>query len=176
MKILIHYHSDLKKDEADALQNVSKLLKREGHNVTEYKAKAERTKSAKESEILITDITNSSLDSGIEISRSLAENKVLVLFHKDKTTLKSEFNKIAKEKNVIVKSYKLNAIDKDLQTALKEASKKIDSKFILIISPEIERYLSWSSKHKRIHKAQLVRNALENMLGKDKDYQNYLKD
>lgn len=176
MKILIHFHSDLKKEESEALQTVSKLLKKEGHNVTEFKSKGDRSKSAKESEILITDITNSALDSGIEISRSLSENKVLILLQKEKTGLKSEFSKISKEKNVIVKNYKAGTIDKDLQIVIKEASKKVDSKFILIISPEIERYLSWSAKNKRIHKAQLVRNALENMLSKDKDYQNYLKD
>jgi len=50
---------------------------------------------------------------------------------------------------------------------------KIDSKFILIISPEIERYLQWASKTKRMHKAQIVRLALEASIKKDKEYMNF---
>jgi hypothetical protein len=58
---------------------------------------------------------------------------------------------------------------------MKEASSRLDSKFILIISPEMDRYLNWASKVKRTHKAQVVRAALEVMIKKDKEYKDYIQ-
>ncbi|KXK09749.1 MAG: hypothetical protein UZ20_WS6002000317 [candidate division WS6 bacterium OLB21] len=51
----------------------------------------------------------------------------------------------------------------------------LDTKFILIISPEIERYLEWVSDNRRMHKAQVVRRAVEDTMEKDKEYKDYLK-
>src|SRR5690348_2172248 len=60
--------------------------------------------------------------------------------------------------------------------ALKEIESQLDSKFILVISPEINRYLEWASTEKRMHKAQIVRGAVEELSYKDKRYQQFLKE
>lgn len=77
-------------------------------------------------------------------------------------------------KQLIQYTYNAKNIIETINEATKEAISKLDSKFILIISPEMDRYLNWASKVKRTHKAQLVRSALEALIKKDKEYKDYI--
>lgn len=56
----------------------------------------------------------------------------------------------------------------------KRAAKNI--KFILIISAEIDKYIAWASEERKLHKAQVVRMAIEDTMAKDLDYQRWLKE
>jgi len=49
-------------------------------------------------------------------------------------------------------------------------------KFILIITPEIDRYLEWSSIERRMHKSQVVRAAIEKVIKRDGEYQDCIRD
>lgn len=163
-------------------------LKRLGHNVYEtfdsskksssidLAKKFDRTdKFIKDADILIAEISNADSKVGYEIARALDEKKVVI-------TLESEDSKNVhpnihgnKSRTLINKKYKSGDLIETIEKSLKEAAGKLDSKFILIISPEIDRYLEWSAQTKRMHKAQIVRNAVEQQMKKDKEYKTYLQ-
>ncbi len=155
--------------------DVKRLLKSNDHkSFTKYQKKLE--KLIRESDIVMCEISNPDAKLGFDISKSLAEKKVIVAFEKD-SVKQSSINSLggAISKSVLYKTYSDKNILEIMEEALEEAKKRLDTKFILIISPEIDRYLDWASQTKRMHKAQIVRNSIENTMKKDKEYKNFIK-
>lgn len=164
-----------------------KVLKKQGHNVIEIKPLSSKKPSdlikhfaqidkfIKDTDILITDVTSADSKVGYEIARALDEKKVVIAFEDEKS--KDQFVVIHgnQSKQIVAAKYNAKNIEEVTSEAIKEASGKLDSKFILIISPEMDRYLNWASKVKRTHKAQVVRSALEAMMKKDKEYKGYIQ-
>ena len=63
-----------------------------------------------------------------------------------------------------------------LQLALKDAKSLADTKFILIIPAEIDRYLEWNVREKGVSKAEITRDSIEKVMHTDEAYSKYLKD
>lgn len=132
--------------------------------------------SIKKCDLLIAQSTNLSSGVGFMIATALSLKKpVLVLSkeiisHKSSKTLKG-----AKNRYLVYKSYNNENITRKLDEFLKEVRGIIDTKFILILPPEIERFLQWKSDTDNLHKAQIVRESVEDSIKKDREYQNYLK-
>lgn len=61
-------------------------------------------------------------------------------------------------------------LDKIIQDFLKMAKGMIDTKFIMIISPEIDRYFEWAKGNRRMHKAQIVRDAVFKQMELDPEW------
>lgn len=185
MKILVSTpDNSSSKDLASFFEGVS-YLKRLGHNVTidtDLKGKDEKEffkkmeKAIKDTDIVLTEATNSDTKTGFEIARSLDEKKIVIVLEEEgKTKQSSAWIHTNNSKNLIFQKYsKKNNIQEIIDRALNAAKGQLDTKFILIISSEIDRYLDWAASTKRMHKAQIVRNAVEVMMKKDKEYKNYL--
>ncbi|MEI7578971.1 MAG: hypothetical protein WCJ58_02900 [bacterium] len=132
----------------------------------------------KQSDIIITEVSKAS--SGVSFLMASALNlkkPVLALYDKahyknPPSTIRgsSKRNKLLTY-NEYTKENLLTILDK----YLKQIKNILDTKFILIISPEIDRYLEWVGENRRMHKAQVVRNAVEEMIRKDKEYKDFLK-
>lgn len=166
-------------------------LKRLGHNVNDVsdstgkksmskdalaKLMSKLDKSIKETDILIAEVSYADSKVGYEIARALDEKKVVIMLEDEKSnSTLSPFIQANGSRTLIHKKYNSKNIIDVVDKSLKEAASKLDSKFILIISPEIDRYLEWGSQTKRMHKAQIVREALELMMKKDKEYKTYLQ-
>ncbi len=139
-----------------------------------YKRNIQSTKSC---DILIVEVTEPSTSSGYVISYALSERKpVLALINSEKSksfpvSLKGSDNKL-----FTLKEYTEHNLKKIIHEYLFEVKSILDTKFILIISPQINRYMQWVSDNRRMHKAQVVRQALEDMLAKDKEYKEFLKE
>lgn len=188
MKVYISLPTEQKESELKSFLEGVSHLKRLGHNVMEttkpsLKSKenaskfyAASEKAIKDSDIVITEACCADSKVGYEISRAFNEKKIVIAM--EDSSRKQDMNPIIhgnQSKSLIIKKYTKANVAEAMESALKEAAKRLDSKFILIISPEIDRYLDWASQTKRMHKAQVVRNALEGVMKKDKDYQSFLK-
>lgn len=152
-------------------------LRKQGHNIVldkdmygpNYFKKAERT--LKDTDIVIVEVTNADVKVGYEIARALNEKKIVIgMYDENKKSALAEY----KSKSLLQFSYNKNNVSEVIDTAITKAKGKLDTKFILIISSEIDRYLEWASQEKRMHKAQIVRDAVESVINKDKDYKKYL--
>lgn len=184
MKILVAVPANQSSKDFEIFNEGIKLLKKIGHNINDTAISASKAKDLeksfsrndkliKETDILVAEISNADSKIGYEIARALDEKKVVVAFENEKA--KETFPVIHgnNTKQLILKKYTKANIESVVEEALKEAEGRLDSKFILIISPEMDRYLNWASKTKRTHKAQIVRAAVEQMIKKDKDYREY---
>lgn len=131
----------------------------------------ELDKFLKNADLYIADISLPSVGIGYEISQAIALKKpALVLNHES-----TEFQPLAtiegnKSKLLSYETYNKDNIEKKIGSFVKESKKKIDTKFILILSAELDRYITWVASNRRMHKAQVVRNALNKELKKDKEY------
>ncbi len=131
-----------------------------------------KEKHLKEADLVIADITNGTAGVGYYISNALFLKKPTLVIQEESDSMNEIQDSITSGKNkyLTYKTYTKDTLEKILLNFLTEAKKKMDTKFILIIPPKIDRYLEWASKHKRMHKAQIVREALEKMIKRDKDW------
>ena len=135
------------------------------------------TKRIKSSDVVIAEASyHLSPGLGFELGFALHEKKpVLVLINSESDAVLSEVIEGNPSKLLENESYTDKTdLNKKLLSFLKSSKQKLDTKFILIISPEIDKYLEWTSDNRRMHKAQVVRNAIEDMMKKDKDYEDFL--
>ncbi|GAB4283941.1 MAG: hypothetical protein Kow0081_0820 [Candidatus Dojkabacteria bacterium] len=189
MKIFAVHKNKEDEKNSKAFQRILDVYKKQGHNLKSdrdmikpiakdiealRKARSKIVKAIRESDIVVADITNADAKVGFDIAQALSEKKVVIAFQDE-----SEKNFISaihgnKEKNMILATFNENNLEEVAKDAVEEAKRRMDSKFILIISPEIDRYLDWASQTKRMHKAQIVRNSIENTMKRDKDYKNFI--
>jgi len=135
-------------------------------------------KRIREADVVIADTTISSSSVGYEIAMAQSERKPILVLH-DSNNIEYLADVVGGNTSKSLKILKFTDNDipqKELEAFLKDARDLVDTKFILIISPEIDRYLTWSSETKRLHKAQIVRNAVEDVIDKDKEYKEYSKE
>lgn len=190
MKIFVTYANEEKQGASSTFIEAVEYLRKQGHNVKQdtdhrkglkndaksYAAlQLKIEKSIKDADIVIAEISTADSKVGFDIATALNEKKVVIAMEKegkeDKFVTVFHGNKV---RNLLVKKYNAKNVIDVVTDAVEEAKSKLDTKFILIISPEIDRYLDWASQTKRMHKAQIVRNAVESILKKDKDYKAYL--
>lgn len=180
MKILISSEAKNK-----AFNQITESFSRQGYNlledrkpISEENSKKDLAKlesNIKNSEVIIIDVSTQDFKTGYIISRALTDKKVVIALRSEKSKDSKEPLLFAnKSKNLLIFSYTDKNAVEVAENALSEAKKRLDTKFILIIPPEIDRYLDWASQNKRLHKAQIVRSAVEGSMKKDKDYKDYL--
>ena len=127
-------------------------------------------------DVVIAEMSNQSTGIGYEIAQSTMSNKPVLLIGK-KTKKFSENFTVNSSNRLSYKQYAdVKEANQIVDDFLRDAKKKLDSKFILIIPPEIEQYLSWASNKKGIRKAEIVRTAIEKQIEIDNDYKKYLSD
>lgn len=173
-------------------QNLITHLRKQGHTVTDvyssekYPAPEdidyhvqkykEAEKAIKLADAVIIEVSYPGRRIGFEIARALGEKKIVIALFKKGSKLNVSPIIGNRSKNYILQEYGEDNLIENVERALKEAKKLLDTKFILIISPEIDQYLEWSSDTRRMHKAQIVRNAVEEAMKKDKEYKAYQKE
>lgn len=181
MKILISAPANVKSPLYAKLVEKTLLLKKVGHNVYDTgieksspKALAKIEKFLKETDLLIVSADVADIKTGYEIARALDEKKIVAILASDKASNVSLAQSLVGNKNVITASFTQKNLDDVLKSILKDAASKLDSKFILILPAEMERYLNWTAQNKRLHKAQIVRGAIELLMKKDKEYRSFM--
>ncbi|MBD3363453.1 hypothetical protein GF362_07095 [Candidatus Dojkabacteria bacterium] len=132
-------------------------------------------KAIKNSDLLVAEVSDMSSGVGFLIANALSQKKpVLALYKKDKkenlsaTILGSDVS----NKLLFYEEYAEDNLKEKLQKFFEETKNLLDTKFILIIPPEIDRYLEWASDYKRMHKAQIVREAIDQLMEEDEEWQN----
>ncbi|MBU0975874.1 MAG: nucleoside 2-deoxyribosyltransferase [Patescibacteria group bacterium] len=135
------------------------------------------TKSIKHSDVIVAEVSVSDSGVGYEIAYALNQRKpVLALYHEEAETPTAPPIQAGGQKLLTFAKYNEKNIKEVIDSFFREVRNKLDTKFILIISPEIDRYLEWAGDYKRMHKAQIVRNSVEKEIESDKDYQKFLEE
>jgi nucleoside 2-deoxyribosyltransferase len=140
-------------------------------------------KLIKNSDFVVAEVSFFSGTTGYDISFALEEKKPIIVLYNlvdyrgDSRSIKTlpVTLKGNTSKYIIAREYDNKTLKRTLELAIKDAKDLADTKFILIIPPEIDRYLEWNVKVKGIAKAEITRQAVEEMMKKDKEYISYLK-
>lgn len=133
------------------------------------------TEFIKNADLVVAEVSLTDSGVGYEISYALNLKKpVLALYNEDSIEPTAPPIAVGKNKLLTFKKYKASDVEKIIAKYMQDVRKQMDTKFILIISPEIDRYLEWASEFRRMHKAQVVRESVEAMMKKDKEYKAYL--
>lgn len=189
MKIFFIVSQDGTKDEVDS-DKIAATLEAQGNKVTiskinekvagtkddPVKAYQKNINNVKKADFVIVECSKSNAGLGLLISAAVNEKKpVLALF--DQTKVNSAPATIAgfaaKNKLLAVRGYSKTNLETVFSEFVNEVKKVLDTKFILIISPEIDTYLQWASDNRRMHKAQVVRRAVEQVMNDDKEFKKY---
>lgn len=191
MKVYYTASSQFHKESEDTYNSTIKILEGKGLTVIPMlsrtfeefdsgnyvKSSQEQEKGLKTADVVIADITASSGAVGYFVASALNQKKpVLVLRMKKAKKMRTPGPIIGNKSKLM--QFKEYETQEELESIINDfinfATKKLDTKFILIISPEIDRYLEWASDHKRMHKAQLVRNAIEKLMDEDEEWKEFL--
>lgn len=135
-------------------------------------------KRIREADVVISDSTVPSSGIGYEIAMAQNEKKPILTLH-NKSAENSRAQVLSGNQDRLFEFAEYSTVDEamsEIRSFLEDAKQKMDTKFILIISPEIDNYLNWAAEERRLHKAQIVRNAVEEIMKTDKEYQAYLKE
>ena len=131
----------------------------------------------KEADMVVAEISTPSSGVGHEIFLALNNKKpVLALLNENAVTDRDATLKGNPSKLLVYEKYDDKNLTQVIRKFIGKSKTILDTKFILIIPPEIDRYLEWASDYKRMHKAQVVREAIENFMAKDQDWQDFTKE
>ncbi len=124
------------------------------------------------SEIVIVEDTFNSTDTGFDMaSGAYLKKPILVLRLKEESdTTRNYSSKSQRLREIETVEYTEKTLEQEIKKFIEKAKSIIDTKFILIISPEIDKYLQWVSDNRRMHKAQVVRKAVESLMENDADF------
>lgn len=188
MKIFFIVSQDGSKDEVEPTK-IAATLEAQGNKVTIATISEKETgkedpdktfqkniNNLKKADFVVVESTKANAGVGFLISAAVAEKKpVLALFDQTKTNsaATSLLGFAAKNKLLAVRGYNKTNLETVFSEFVNEIRKVLDTKFILIISPEIDAYLQWASDNRRMHKAQVVRRAVEQVMNDDKEYKKF---
>ena len=131
----------------------------------------------KKADFIVAETTISSSGLGFLVASALNEKKpVLALYNKKAAGKAAAALKVNTSRNKLLtcREYDLEKLNAVIDEFLGAVKKMLDTKLIMIISPEIDGYLQWASDNRRMHKAQVVRRAVEEVMRNDKEYKKHL--
>ncbi|MBN1331530.1 hypothetical protein JW978_01430 [Candidatus Dojkabacteria bacterium] len=135
--------------------------------------------SIKNCDFVVAETSLISSGLGFQIATALNQKKPVIALYNPKKQNPSATLKGSSDRNKYLFYAEYNSdedIQKLLDTTIAKVKSSLDTKFILIIPSEIDRYLEWASDYKRMHKAQLVRQAIEDYMQRDTDWKEFLSE
>ncbi|MFW5702895.1 MAG: hypothetical protein ACOCXP_02925 [Candidatus Dojkabacteria bacterium] len=162
------------------LKTISRAGELKNNKEEIVKALRKGDKELKESDVAIIDGTLSTSEIGFALSKAISEKKPVLLLEQNGISEKDKLSfglvEAGNYRQVTKAQYRsIEEVTKHIDSFLEDAKGKIDTKFILILPPEIDRYLNWAAELRRMHKAQVVRRAIEQVMQKDRDWKDFLR-
>lgn len=125
-------------------------------------------KLIKNADIVILEVSVSSLSMGYVMDRALEEGKpVILLYFKG---VNPYFAGGIQDERLQVVSYSMETLKEVLNDAIEEAKERMDVRFNFFVPPKIVSYLDWVSKHRKIPRAVYLRRLIEVDMKRNKDY------
>lgn len=122
-----------------------------------------------ESDLIVAEVTQPSISIGHEVSLALEKGKNVIAL--SSTTRGPAIFLAMKSDKLQMLKYNLEDLHFVLDKAVKRARSNTDIRFNFFISPQINDYLDWTSKEKRIPRAVYLRELLEKEMAKNKEFQ-----
>jgi len=154
------------------------LFERRFNNKDQYFNKSEKenlleqemiSKQKKDADVIVVEVTHSSIGIGQEISMALLHNKFVIALHKDSAT--PHILKDIKSDKLIVLGYNQSNLREIISNAINFISKEKDQRFNMMLSSDLVNFLNEKSQKMNKSKADIIRSLLvEEMAKEDKYY------
>lgn len=122
-----------------------------------------------ESDLIVAEVTQPSISIGHEVSLALEKGKNVIALSST-TRGPAIFLAMKSDKLQMIK-YNLVDLHSVLDKAINKARSNTDIRFNFFVSPQINDYLDWISREKRVPRAVYLRELLEKEIVKNKEYQ-----
>lgn len=137
---------------------------------TEEAIQAQRnlTKLKKRADLIIVEVSKSSIGLGQEIALALAMGKPVIALYQQGTDphlLRDEGGDL-----LLQVMYTQDNLQNVLEEAIEYASSHQDVRFNFFISPAIGQYLDWISQNKKIPRSVYLRNLIEQDMERNQEY------
>lgn len=126
------------------------------------------SKQKREADIIVVEVTHSSIGIGQEISMALLHNKFVIALHKD--SVKPHILKDIKSDKLIVLGYNKSNLREIISNAIHFISKERDQRFNLMLSSDLVNFLNKKSQKINKSKAEIIRSLLIEEMGKEDKY------
>lgn len=122
-----------------------------------------------EADFVVAEVSHGSISIGHEISLALEKGKNVIALTTNDNRGPAILLAIKSDKLQMIK-YNVESLHLILDKAIQKARLKTDIRFNFFISPEINEYLDWFSRVKRLPRAVYIRELLEKEMAKNKQY------
>lgn len=190
MKLFLHFSDDA---DMDLINNSVSILKQSGvlvvTNIDEVQAadfsekELKRLKMTGENmldkmDAYVIEASYPDPQIGYLLAYAMSQKKPAMYLVKKGTRVGPQLKRLPD--NIVIREYEPANIKEELLTFIRNLEKGFGEsvaniKFTLRITPQIERYLTWKAKRKKLSKADFLRDRiLEDIIANDEDYQKYL--
>jgi len=122
-----------------------------------------------DSDLIVAEVSHPTIGIGHEISLAMEKGKPAIVLYEEGVPI-PQILKAVPSGNVKTYKYTLENINQILSSAVKDMKGTLPIRFNFFIQSEINDYLDWISKAKRIPRAVYLRNLLEKEMAKNKEY------
>lgn len=156
------YHEHITNTSQDQLDRMSDDEKIEFHNKI--------LKQVKNSDVIVAEVTHSSMGVGFLIANALDFHKPTILLYQKEEPTNLLANLEENERLIAIKYEEKSDLKKLLGDAIEYAAEKQDVRFNFFVSPQIQQYLDWLAKYKRTPRAVYLRELLEKDMRENKEW------
>lgn len=122
-----------------------------------------------QSDVIVAEVSHSSLSVGHEISVALDKGKSVIVLYTEGHA--PHFLEGINNDKLLIEKYDERSLENLLRNSLDYASDQQDTRFNFFISPRIAGYLDWIAKDKRLPRAVYLRNLIEDHMNNNQEYQ-----
>lgn len=153
-------HEHIIKTEPEQVQDQS-----DKERVAYYKRMVE---SVSKCDLCVAEVSTSSLGVGHEITIALEKGKPVIAFYQ-RTASPNVIRGISSDRFLTV-AYEDSTLRETVRDSVEKARGKTDIRFNFFVSPEINEYLDWISRVKRVPRAVYLRELVEKEIERNKEY------
>lgn len=135
------------------------------------------TQSLHKADVIIFEATVYSLGIGMILGRAVEMKKPILILHNTDSEYKVSMLALShseREKRIILKQYNHSSLESQVSDFISEASGMLDQKFLFSFSPDIAKYLQWSSEKYNIPMVEILRELLNERMSKDEEWNKYI--
>lgn len=123
----------------------------------------------KKSDIIVYEITKNDINAGYEVSHALSMNKpVIILYEKGKCQIPYVFKGIESDLLQMVE-YEIEEIDYYISEAITYATKSLNVRYNLFLTPRQNYFLDRIAKRRLLSKSSIIRDLIDKEMLKEKD-------
>lgn len=128
-------------------------------------------KKIKDCDIVFSESSHESSSVGFLLSHAIELGRPTVIFYEKNSAPMTIFKTLLDTGKVFLVNYKLpSEIPSLVEEYLEDAQKNMDTRFNFFVSPNIERYLNWITKHEKIPRSVFLRGLIEFHMKGNKEY------